>query len=150
MTLKIPPPLVMLSLGGVCAWWTPVWPPLFTLSFYNVLAALFLLGGAVISALGVLTFRRAKTTVNPLKPHTASTLVTQGIYRYSRNPMYVGLLLVLAGWALYLQNLVALLIMPTIFVLYINKFQIAAEERALVALFGDGYIEYMRHVRRWV
>jgi protein-S-isoprenylcysteine O-methyltransferase Ste14 len=105
--------------------------------------------GACISLMAVISFRRARTTVNPLRPGTASTLVTGGIYRHTRNPMYLGLSIILLGWAVYLANAPALLLLPG-FVLYIYRFQIVPEERTLAALFGAEYQAYRTRVRRWL
>jgi protein-S-isoprenylcysteine O-methyltransferase Ste14 len=107
------------------------------------------LAGAVTCLAGVFSFQRAKTTVNPMKPNSASALVASGIYKYSRNPMYSGFVLILLGWALWLSNAWALLVLPA-FVLYMNRFQIWPEERALMALFGQDYREYHSRVRRWL
>ncbi|MCY1553776.1 Phospholipid methyltransferase [compost metagenome] len=108
-----------------------------------------MLAGAFVALFGVASFRRAKTTVNPTTPGAASALVDSGIYRYSRNPMYLGLLLVLAGWGLWLAHALALLGLPA-FVVYMNRFQIAPEERALTAVFGDAFAAYRQKVRRWI
>lgn len=94
-------------------------------------------------------FRRANTTVNPLKPQAASSLVTAGIYRYTRNPMYLGLLFLLVAWAVLLSSPFALL-GPVAFVTYISRFQIVPEERVLAALFGAEYAAYQAGVRRWL
>jgi protein-S-isoprenylcysteine O-methyltransferase Ste14 len=113
------------------------------------LALVLVLIGLYISIAGIVTFRRAKTTINPTKASTASSLVTTGVYRFTRNPMYLGLLLILLGWAVFLFNPVAFLFVP-IFVLYINRFQIKPEEQVLSSLFGAEYIAYKGHVRRWL
>jgi len=106
------------------------------------------LAGAI--ALGaVREFRRAKTTVNPMKPAEASSVVRSGIYRYTRNPMYLGLLLLLAGWAVWLANVGAFVLLP-VFVAYMSRFQIRPEERALAANFGSDFDAYRREVRRWL
>jgi protein-S-isoprenylcysteine O-methyltransferase Ste14 len=94
-------------------------------------------------------FRRANTTVNPLKPQAASSLVTIGIYRYTRNPMYLGLLFLIVAWAVLLSSPFALL-GPVTFVAFIGRFQIVPEERVLSALFGEEYAAYKSHVRRWL
>ena len=103
----------------------------------------------VIALAGVVAFRANKTTVNPLNPGAASAVVSSGVYRYSRNPMYLGLLLALAAWAAYLSYALAALFLPA-FVAYINRFQIEIEERALLAKFGPAFSQYMAAVRRWV
>jgi protein-S-isoprenylcysteine O-methyltransferase Ste14 len=105
--------------------------------------------GLGFSVAGVASFRRARTTINPTKPSTASSLVSGGVYRITRNPMYLGLLLVLLGWAVSLSNPLALLLVP-VFVLYINRFQINPEERALSSLFGREYAAYKKRVCRWL
>ena len=87
--------------------------------------------------------------MNPTKPEASSAVVSDGIYRFSRNPMYLSLLTGLAGWALFLENAAALLVLP-MFVAYMNRFQIKPEERALLEKFGSSYAEYMRSVRRWL
>jgi protein-S-isoprenylcysteine O-methyltransferase Ste14 len=113
-------------------------------------AALILtLAGAAIALSGVVSFRRARTTVNPLKPETSTSLVSSGIYRITRNPMYLGMLAVLLAWAAYLPSVLALL-GPAAFSLYITRFQIIPEERALHSLFGAPFVEYTQKVRRWL
>ena len=105
-------------------------------------------GLGIVSA-GLLSFRRAKTTVNPLIPEATTTMVTSGIYRFSRNPMYLGFLFVLAGWAIYLSNLLAFTLLP-LFVWYLNRFQILPEERVLSAKFPPTFTAYKGSVRRWL
>ncbi len=117
--------------------------------FQTIVAWVFALLGFKVSALGVLEFRRAKTTVNPTTPGSSSSLVTRGVYRHTRNPMYLGFLLILLGWATATANLLAFLFLP-VFVLYMNKFQIAPEERALAGIFGDEFTRYCSQVRRWI
>jgi len=97
----------------------------------------------------MLRFRRARTTINPMDPGAASQLVTGGIFRISRNPMYLGLALLLAGWGITLGSLTVWLI-PPLFVAYITRAQIIPEERALKARFTGEYREYCRHVARWI
>jgi protein-S-isoprenylcysteine O-methyltransferase Ste14 len=109
----------------------------------------FALAGLVVSAVGVAAFKRAQTTVNPMQPGAASSLVVSGIYRRTRNPMYLGFALVLLGWAAFLSNALAGVLLPT-FVLYMNRFQIWPEERALKARFGQAFVDYTSQVRRWL
>ncbi len=150
LELKIPPPAVALAVALLMwsiARATPYagWP----IAGRAVVAVILATAGACISLLGVVSFRRAKTTVNPLRPGTASTLVTGGIYRHTRNPMYLGLSIILLGWAVCLANAPALLFLPG-FVLYFYRFQIAPEERILARLFGAEYQAYLASVRRWL
>ena len=115
----------------------------------SIVAALVALIGGFFCIASVVSFRRAKTTVNPLKPETASALVSSGIYRISRNPTYVGFALFLVAWAVYLASPWALVGVIG-FVLYINRFQIQPEERALVVLFAEEFERYRNSVRKWV
>ena len=147
---KIPPPLIALLcalLMAGAAYLGPVWalPPVWQWSISLVL----LLLGAWFCLAGAWAFRQARTTVNPLKPGNASALVRGGVYRCSRNPMYVGFALFLLAWACYLQAPWALLGV-LVFVAYITRFQIIPEERALAGLFGDEFTVYQKQVRRWI
>jgi len=126
---------------------TPTFDFRFPASFFS--AASLALLGAVIALSGVVSFRRAKTTVNPMRPDSTSSLVVSGIYKYTRNPMYLGFLLVLLGWAIFLSNLAAFALLPA-FVVYMNHFQIGPEERALGSLFAQEYQAYHARVRRWI
>jgi protein-S-isoprenylcysteine O-methyltransferase Ste14 len=114
----------------------------------GVVASLLLLAGIAVAIAGVLHFRRARTTVNPLRPEQATAMVTTGVYRWSRNPMYLGMLLVLAAWAAWLGSLLALAGLP-LFVAYMARFQIVPEERALAARFPEEFARYAASVRRW-
>ena len=105
--------------------------------------------GIVTAAAGVLAFRRARTTVDPLHLDKSTAIVSTGIYRITRNPMYLGMLLAVVGWALFLANPVTLA-GPVLFVLYMNRFQIRPEERALAERFGQPYRAYFSGVRRWL
>ena len=150
LELKVPPPLVALILA-LAMWVTSRFTPALEVSAairMVVAIAIALLGGAF-SIAGVTAFRRARTTLNPMKPETASSLVTGGIYRVTRNPMYVGLLLVLVGWAAFLCA-PWVLVGPVAFVTYMTRFQIAPEERVLVSVFGEMYASYKTRVRRWL
>lgn len=109
----------------------------------------FLGAGAAIGTAGVWSFRKAQTTVNPWRPHGSSALVSSGIYRFTRNPMYLGLLLVLFGWGLFLANVFALAL-AWAFVPYMNRFQIRPEERALQQTYGQSFRDYCGRVRRWL
>ncbi len=105
--------------------------------------------GAYVALMGVIQFRRFKTTVNPFKPHESSSLVTTGVYSWSRNPMYLGLLCYLIALSVYFAAPITL-IGPIFFKLYMDRFQIQPEERFLVELFGDEYLRYSKKVNRWI
>lgn len=150
LELLIPPPIIMLATGLVM-WLLAEWFPEPALHWDRSAAggvAISLLG-VVISLAGVLTFKRASTTVDPRRPAEASTLVTTGIYRYSRNPMYLGVLLVLIGWAVILGNLISALAIVG-FVAYITRYQIIPEERLLQEKFSASFTAYKGRVRRWI
>lgn len=150
LELKVPPPVVTLGLA-LLMWLTPAVAGLVQLPDpARVLCAVILMCiGLGISLAGMLAFRQAKTTVSPVKASSASSLVIRGVYRHTRNPMYVGLLLTLLAWAVILANPLAV---PwvVVFVLYITRFQIVPEERTLTSLFGAKYEAYKGRVRRWL
>lgn len=105
--------------------------------------------GFVLDAYAAWMFIVAKTTISPLSPHNASVLLDRGLYRFSRNPMYLGMAVMLLGWALVLENVLAIY-GPVIYVLYITRFQILPEERILKEKWGQKYIDYLAHTRRWL
>ncbi len=147
---KVPPPLVALVFGGLMGGASLGLPGLELAWGTRLLLALPLIGAGLLFVLaGGISFRRARTTVNPLKPEAASALVTSGIYRFTRNPMYVGFALWLLAWGLYLASPLVLLGVLG-FVLYMNRLQIAPEERALGRLFGADFAAYRQRVRRWL
>lgn len=106
------------------------------------------LGGSL-TAWAAATFRRADTTLNPLAPSKASRLVTHGPYQITRNPMYLGFLIILLGWAARLGTLSGFFVLP-LFMTVVTYQQILPEERALDALFGDEYARYKQRVNRWI
>jgi protein-S-isoprenylcysteine O-methyltransferase Ste14 len=150
LELKVPPVAVVLVIA-LAMWLASVVAPAFhvSLPWRRGVALALVVSGVAIALSGVISFRRAKTTVNPLKPEAATALVESGIYRFSRNPMYLGFLVALLGWAAYLENVLAALPLP-VFVLYMNRYQIVPEERALLACFGETYSVYAARVRRWI
>jgi protein-S-isoprenylcysteine O-methyltransferase Ste14 len=150
LELKIPPPAVAVLIAAAM-WVLSLTAPAFPLpTVVRVWAALAIaLMGGGFGLAGILAFRRAKTTANPMKPQRTSSLVTSGVYRVTRNPMYVGVLFVLVGWAVFLSAAWPWL-GPVAFVIYIGRFQIAPEEHVLAELFGSQYSAYKSRVRRWL
>ena len=150
MKNKIPPPIILL-LSGIAAWFVarsefayPIVVP-----FALFIAVLLAAGGLLVAVTAIKQFGEAETTVNPLKPEEATALVDTGIFGRTRNPMYLGLLLVLTGWVVWLQsagNIIVLLF----FVIYITEMQIKPEEAILRKLFGQSYVDYCDRVRRWI
>ena len=121
----------------------------FSLNGINIFALIFLIIAAIIIILGMYKFKKIKTTISPLRPNKTSSLVKSGIYEYTRNPMYLGLLLMLFSIALFLKNFISFLIIP-LFILFITKNQILPEEEALENIFGEEYKNYKNKVRRWI
>lgn len=150
LELKVPP-VVLVLMAALCMWLGGHYCPALSHPFPFLSFAAWLAGlsGVCVCLLGILEFRRASTTVNPTKPQSASSLVATGIYRRSRNPMYLGFLLMLAGWAIGVGNLLAFLVLPG-FVAYLNQFQIKPEEQALTLIFGEKYTAYCQETRRWI
>ncbi|NOS78470.1 MAG: isoprenylcysteine carboxylmethyltransferase family protein [Nitrospira sp.] len=150
LELKIPPvAVVLITAAGM--WLAARAVPGMEVSFpgSEVVSGLVAASGGIIALLGVVAFSRAGTTVNPMKPASSSSLVVTGIYSVTRNPMYLGLLLVLLAWAIYLANVLTALFLPG-FVWYMNRYQIEPEERALISLFGTEFTAYAARVRRWI
>jgi protein-S-isoprenylcysteine O-methyltransferase Ste14 len=150
MKLKIPPPVMAVSLA-VLTWMTsrsipPLWPPGAMVTY---LALMLAVGGTVIDMSAKSLFLRARTTVNPLTPEEATSMVRAGVYRWSRNPMYVGRAMQLLAIAMYLASWVGL-IGVAFFVVYLDRFQIRAEERALAERFPNEFPAYKATTRRWL
>ena len=147
---RIPPPLVL----AFCL--AMVW---FTKHVYDyqqlpreelrLWAIPYALMGIAIILLAVMRFARFKTTVNPLNPESASHLVRDGIFAYTRNPMYLGMALILFSAILAIGHMIALMWL-LFFVLYIQRFQIGPEERAIRDKFGEEYDVYCEQVRPWL
>jgi protein-S-isoprenylcysteine O-methyltransferase Ste14 len=112
-------------------------------------AAIILAAGLGIGLRGVQVFRLHATTINPMTPEAASAVVNTDIFAYTRNPMYLGLAVVLVAWTVYLGSLPAGLGVPG-FIAYMTAYQIVPEERALANKFGEPYDEYRGRVRRWI
>jgi protein-S-isoprenylcysteine O-methyltransferase Ste14 len=150
LELKVPPPIVAL-LVAVAMWAIALTAERVEMPvLVRVGATLaFAIVGVGIAVSGLIGFRSARTSVNPMKPEIASSLVTSGVYRFTRNPMYLGLCLLLVAWALFLSSLWAFG-GPLLFILYMNRFQIAREETALSAIFGEEFANYKAKVRRWI
>ncbi|HSD69100.1 MAG TPA: isoprenylcysteine carboxylmethyltransferase family protein [Woeseiaceae bacterium] len=150
LELKIPP-LLLAVLVALLMWLLATYLPVIIVNrlLAGIAAGCLGIGGIICIVLGVMQFRTSRTTVNPMRPEQASTLVTGGIYKRTRNPMYVGMLLLLLGWAAWLGSAYALAL-PVLFVLYMNRFQIVPEETALQARFGDAFLAYCERVRRWL
>lgn len=150
MKLLVPPPLVAaisaLLMWGIASQFDAL---RFAFPLQEIVAYALIVSGISIDIVSILAFRRVKTTVTPLVPEKASSLVVTGLYRFTRNPMYLGLLLVLIGIALLLGSFVNVAVIVA-FVAYITAFQIRPEEERLTEVFGARYVAYTREVRRWI
>lgn len=150
LSLRVPPAVIVLiiaALQWLAALVLPRWPGDF--AWRTEVALVLLVCGIAIATFGVVTFRRARTSVNPMNPSLASSLVSNGIYRLSRNSMYLGFAIWLLAWSVLLGSLFSLFGV-VVFVMWMNRFQIAPEEHALQRLFGETFERYRNEVRRWI
>ena len=142
---KIPPPIVTVIILSIIY--------LFDLNEYNLntdlISIITLFIGLIFIISAVIQFINRKTTVNPTKPHNTSTLVITGVYKITRNPMYLGMLLIIISFALYKASIISLILIP-LFIFYINKFQIEPEEFEMRKKFGKEYEDYCKNVDRWI
>lgn len=144
---KIPPVVVLIVSAGIVVGIPYIFP------FYGIrsigLCIFFIVMGAIVAFSGVLEFRKSKTTLNPTTPEKSSRIVDTGIYRFSRNPMYLGMAFMLVGLIWGLGNYLSWLGFLA-FMLYITCFQILPEEKTLKEIYGEPYKEYLTKVRRWL
>ena len=150
LELKIPPVVMVLIVGALmfgCSRYLPT--SLIDPSFKTWLLWSIIIISLSIAMAAIVSFKQAQTTVNPTTPTASSSLVSSGIYHYTRNPMYLAMAFLLFGWCIYLSNLY-LVIFVAGFVYVMNKLQIEPEERALEIIFSDQFIQYKQQVRRWL
>ena len=148
MNNKITPPIVTLFFG-LCIYLSRPYFPVFSGSLLNVLSIFFFVYGIFVFAAAVISFKKQKTTVNPISIENASFLVVSGIFKYSRNPMYLGMSFVLLGLT-FKFNVIGGLLFTGIFMLFITVFQIKPEEVAMEKLFDQEWKDYTKNVRRWL
>lgn len=155
LALKVPPIIVLILVGLTMLAITHVWPhdtqllhPMLLL-WFKVAAGVVAILAAGVGIWPVVQFRLANTTVHPNFPERASKLVTTGIYRYTRNPMYLAMLLALLAWSFWLAQPLPLA-GPVLFRWYITRFQIEPEEQVLRDLFGKSFVRYCSEVPRWL
>ena len=151
MHLKIPPPIVAL-IGILLIFLSKDYILILYLHphLQNTLSFLFLIIGFVIIFLATKEFKKSETTVNPMKPETSTSLVTSGIFKYTRNPMYLGLASILIASCFYFSSLLGIIVYVPLFIFYITVFQIIPEEESMKSLFNDEYLDYCSKVRRWI
>ena len=148
MSNKIPPPIVTLFFG-LCIYLSRPYFPEFSFSIQNSLSTISFVLGITVFATAVSSFKRQNTTVNPISIEKASSLVVNGVFKYSRNPMYLGMLFILLGLT-FKFNLIGGLLFTSIFVIFISIFQIKPEEAAMEKLFDQEWKDYIKNVRRWL
>ena len=148
MSNKIPPPIVTLFFG-LCIYLSRSYFPDFSFSILNSLSTISFVLGITVFATAVSSFKRQKTTVNPISIEKASSLVVNGVFKYSRNPMYLGMLFILLGLT-FKFNLIGGLMFTSIFAIFITIFQIKPEEAAMEKLFDQEWKDYIKNVRRWL
>ena len=142
---KIPPPIVTIIILSIIY--------LFDVNEYNlntdIISIVILFIGIIFIISAVIQFVDRKTTVNPTKPYKTTTLVITGTYKITRNPMYLGMLLIIISFAFYKTSIISLILIP-FFIFYINKFQIEPEEYEMRKKFGKEYEDYCKKVDRWI
>ena len=148
MNNKIPPPIVTL-ICGIAIYFSKTFFNQFFSYNNNIISLFLMILGLTIFVSAVKSFRIQKTTVNPLDPKQASSLVTSGIFKLSRNPMYLGMLIILLSMS-FKFNLIGGLITSIFFYIFITKFQIIPEEAAMNELFGNEFIDYCKKTKRWI
>jgi len=148
MKTKIPPPILALLMIGLVYLSSLAIEPL-VFDYQASLSILFVIGGLASALPSFRLFARYKTTISPFTPSETAVLITEGMYRYSRNPMYLGLLLLIIASTIWFGTWLGIVI-STIFVLLINFLQVIPEEEALLEIFGEEYEEYKNKVRRWI
>ena len=145
---KIPPPLVALIFCFLVNYSKNIFPKI-EIGCGGAFGSFMISIGLIIILSAIIQFKKYKTTISPLNPYEATKLMVHGIYKFSRNPMYLGLLLILSGISI-IQNPIGVLLFVPSFILYINHFQIIPEESAMLDLFKDDFLKYKESVRRWI
>jgi protein-S-isoprenylcysteine O-methyltransferase Ste14 len=148
LNTKIPPPIVTATFGLII-YFSKSFSPVYSFENSNMISVIFLLFGLGIFSAAVQSFKKHKTTINPLSPDKASSLINSGIFSYSRNPMYLGMLLILLSVS-FKFNISGGLFISFLFKIYITRFQIIPEEKAMAKLFGEEFITYKNQTRRWI
>lgn len=148
MNNKIPPPIVTLAFGLMIYFSRNIFPDINNIIFY-VLSLFFIILGPFILISAVRSFKAEQTTINPININNASSLVISGVFKYSRNPMYLGMVFILLALSFWF-NLVGGILFTSIFIMYITKFQIIPEEAAMKSIFGEDFNKYKNKTRRWI
>ena len=146
--IKIPPPILVLILV-ISNYFSSKKIDLIHLPNQNIISFIIFLIGVLILINPIFKFIKSKTTIDPIKFKKVNKLITSGIYKYSRNPMYLGLLMIVISTSIFYLNIFSI-ITPILFYFWINRFQIKREEIFLTEKFGKEYLLYMTKTRRWI
>ncbi|MFL2721467.1 MAG: methyltransferase family protein [Gammaproteobacteria bacterium] len=147
MKTLIPPPIVTIVFLFVIFFTKDLFR--FSLTLPSSLGFIIILVGLMIIFIAARQFKAVDTTINPIKPENASVLVNKGIFSYSRNPMYLGMLLIIIGFSI-IHNLMAIIAIMPIWIIYMTYFQIIPEEEAMKILFKEDFVNYCIKTRRWI
>jgi len=148
LNTKIPPPVVTILFAIMIFYFSDNFAYV-DLPFKIYISLFFISLGFIVTFSSARNFKKKDTTVNPMKPNETTKLVTDGFFKITRNPMYLGMLLFLLGLSIYNGLIVGLIFLP-LFVGYITYFQIIPEENAMLEIFGEEFKVYMKKVRRWI
>ncbi len=148
MKTKIPPPIVTL-VSALLIFFSKELFPNYTFDYQSTLSIGIFISGLMILISAVSLFKKKETTVNPMSPEKASSLVVDGVFKYTRNPMYLGMSVVLLSISIQF-NLIGGLLIVCLFVAYITAFQIIPEEEAMEENFGQDYLLFKKNTRRWI
>ncbi len=151
LQLKVPP-IIVAVLAGLIAWLSSKFPAIEFLNYDFPLwtERVLIVLGFLIGIAGVVQFAQSKTSINPHSLEKTNVLVSEGIYRFSRNPMYLALLILVIVFGMKIGNLPGIVFGAAFFIVYMNTFQIKPEEEMLAEKFGQDYVEYREKVRRWI
>ena len=146
--LKIPPPLLVIILV-ISNYFSSKKIDLIILPNQNLISFIILLIGVLILITPIFKFIKSNTTIDPIRFKKVNKLITTGIYSYSRNPMYLGLLIIVISTSIFYLNIFSTTT-PILFYCWINKFQIKREEIFLKEKFGNEFLSYIKKTRRWI
>jgi len=147
MKTLIPPPIVTIVFLFVIFFTKDIFR--FSIELPTLLGYIIIVAGLIIIFVAAKQFKAANTTINPTKPETASVLVSNGVFSYSRNPMYLGMLIIIIGFSI-IHNLIAIIVFIPLWIIYMINFQIIPEEEAMKTLFKEEFLNYSKKTRRWI
>ena len=148
MKTKIPPPIIALVMIAIIYLSSLIIEPI-TFGYQTLISILVVVIGLAWAIPSFRLFAKYKTTISPFTPSETTALVTDGMYRYSRNPMYLGLVLLTIAATIFFGTWLGVVIVVA-FIFLLNFLQILPEEKALLDIFGEEYVEYQKKVRRWI